>query len=225
VQNGSSGSLTVLNETLYYKASNGVCAYQGSLPVGISDDLGDIKYYDAVAGTNGDKYYISMRDSKGEYSMFCYDSKTGLWCKEDDVNALAFCKYKEDLYFIDGKDNVMKSVGGSLPFDVPEKATEGRFDWFVESGTIGYSSPDHKYVGRINLRISLEEGSNADFFVQYDSMGAWEHKFNMSGNGTRTFSIPFIPKRCDHFKYRIKGNGGCKIHSITKTIEEGSDGA
>lgn len=224
VQNGSSGSLTVLNETLYYKASNGVCAYQGSLPVGISDELGDIKYYDAVAGTNGDKYYISMRDSKGEYAMFCYDAKTGLWCKEDGVKALAFCKYKEDLYFIDGKDNVMKSVGGSLPFDVPEKGTEGRFDWFVESGTIGYSSPDNKYVGRINLRITLEAGSNVDFFIQYDSVGDWEHKFNMSGNGTKTYSIPFIPKRCDHFKYRIKGNGGCKIHSITKTIEEGSDG-
>ena len=117
----------------------------------------------------------------------------------------------------------MKSVRGTLPYDVEEKETEGKFDWFVESGNLGYSMPDNKYVARINVRITLEFGTNADFYLQYDSDGVWEHKFNMSGKGTRTFTIPVIPKRCDHFKYKLAGKGGCKIHSITKTIEQGSD--
>ena len=224
VQSGSERSLSILNEILYYKSSMGVCGYNGSLPYSISDDFGDVRYYDAVAGSIGDKYYISMRDSSGTYSMFVYDSKSGIWCKEDNTKVLSFCRHKDDLYYIDGKDNTMKSVGGTLLYDVPEKTTEGKFDWFVESGAIGYSSPDNKYVGRINLRITLEFGTNVDFFLQYDSRGVWEHKFNMSGNGTRTYSIPIIPKRCDHFRYKITGKGGCKIHSVTKTIEEGSDG-
>ena len=223
VQNGSSGSLTVMNEVLYYKSSTSVCGYNGSLPYNISDELGDVRYYDAVAGAIGDKYYISMKDVNGTYSMFVYDSKNGIWCKEDNTRALSFCRHKDDLYYIDNRDKTMKSVGGTLPFDVPEKATEDRVQWFVESGTIGYSSPDNKYVGRINLRITLEFGTNVDFFLQYDSQGEWEHKFNMSGTGTRTYSIPIIPRRCDHFRYKIVGQGGCKIHSITKTIEEGSD--
>lgn len=224
VQDGSGGSLAILNETLYYKASSGVCGYNGSLPFGISDELGDVKYYDAIAGAIGDKYYISMHDNKGVYSLFVYDSKNGIWCKEDNTKVFSFCKHKDDLYYIDSKDNTMKSVGGTLLYDVPEKATEDKVEWFVESGAIGYSSPDNKYVGRINLRITLEFGTNVDFFLQYDSCGEWEHKFNMSGTGTRTFSIPIIPKRCDHFKYKITGKGGCKIHSVTKSIEEGSDG-
>ena len=223
VQNGSSGSLTVLNEILYYKSSSGVCGYNGSLPYSISDELGDISYYDAVAGAIGDKYYISMRDNNNEYSFFVYDTKTGIWCKEDNTEVLSFCKHKDELYYIDRKDNTMKSVGGTLLYDIPEKRSEGNFDWFAESGTIGYSSPDNKYVGRINLRITLEIGTNVGFFLQYDSCGEWEHKFSMSGTGTRTYSIPIIPKRCDHFKYKIAGNGACKIHSITKTLEEGSD--
>ena len=156
--------------------------------------------------------------------MFVYDSKNGIWCREDDAEVFSFCRHKDDLYYIDSKDNTMKSIGGTLLYDVPEKATEGNFDWFVESGAIGYSSPDNKYVGRINLRITLEFGTNVDFFLQYDSCGEWEHKFNMSGKGTRTYSIPIIPKRCDHFKYKITGKGNCKIHSITKSVEEGSDG-
>ena len=224
VQNGSERSLSILNEVLYYKSSTGICGYTGSLPYNVSDEFGDIKYYDAVAGSIFDKYYVSMRDSSGNYTLFAYDSKNGIWCKEDDVKALVFCKYKDDLYYIDDNDNTMKSISGTLLYDVPEKATEEDIEWYVESGVIGYSSPDNKYVGRINLRITLEFGTDVDFFLQYDSCGEWEHKFNMSGTGTRTFSIPIIPKRCDHFRYKISGRGGCKIHSVTKTIEEGSEG-
>ena len=165
-----------------------------------------------------------MRDGNNEYSMFVFDVKNGIWIKEDNTNALAFCRHKNELYYIDSKDYKMKSISGTLPFDVSEKEAEGKFDWFVESGPIGYSSPDNKYLGRINLRITLEFGTNVDFYLQYDSQGEWEHKFNMSGKGTKTFSVPIIPKRCDHFRYKIKGIGGCKIHSVTKEIEEGSDG-
>lgn len=223
VQKGSENSLAILNETLYYKASTCVCAYNGSLPVSISDDLGEVRYYSAVGGTIGDRYYVSMKDNTNSYHLFVYDSKTGLWCKEDNTQVLYFCRHLDDLYYIDAKDKKMKSVRGTLLFDTPEKATEDGFEWFVESGNIGYSSPDYKYVARINLRITLEFGTNVDFYLQYDSSGVWEHKFNMSGKGTRTYTIPIIPKRCDHFKYKLVGKGGCKIHSITKTIEEGSD--
>ena len=224
VQNGSHRSLAIINETLYYKSPTGVCGYNGSIPFSISEEFGDVNYYEAIAGAIGDNYYISMRDNKNVYSIFVYDSKNGIWCKEDGTKVFAFCRYKDNLYYIDSKDNTMKSVNGSILFGLPEETTEKEFDWFVESGAIGYTSPDNKYVGRINLRITLEFGTDVHFFLQYDSCGEWEHKFNMSGTGTRTFSVPIIPKRCDHFKYKIMGKGGCKIHSVTKTIEEGSDG-
>jgi hypothetical protein len=223
VQNGSHRSLSILNETLYYKSTNCVCGYNGSLPVSISDELGEIRYSDAVAGTIDDRYYISMKDEKGAYHLFVYDTKNGIWCKEDNTEVLYFCKHKDDLYYIDIADNTMKSVRGTLLYDVEEKGIENDFKWFVESGTIGYSSPDNKYVSRINMRITLECGANVDFYLQYDSSGVWEHKFNMSGKGTKTFTVPIIPKRCDHFKYKITGKGECKIHSIAKTLEEGSD--
>ncbi len=223
VQRGSERSLAILNETLFYKSSTCICAYTGSLPVSISDALGEVRYYDAVAGTIGYRYYVSMRDSDGTYHMFVYDQKTGLWCREDNTEVLYFCRHADDLYYIDCADNTMKSIGGTLPYDVAEKGEEGKFGWSVESGNIGYTSPDNKYVARLNVRISLEFGANVDFYLQYDSNGNWEHKFNMSGKGTRTFTVPVIPKRCDHFKYKIVGKGGCKIHSITRTTEQGSD--
>lgn len=223
VQRGSGRSLAILNETLYYKSTQGICSYAGSLPAGISDPLGEIRYENAVAGTVNNRYYVSMRDRDCKWHLFVYDQKTGIWSKEDNTEAMFFCRHEDELYFIDAKDNYMKSVRGTLPYEVDEKHTEDKFPWFVESGEIGYTMPDNKYVSRINLRVSLDFSTNADFYIQYDSSGQWEHKFNMNGKGTRSFVVPVIPKRCDHFKYKLVGKGGCKIYSITKTIEQGSD--
>lgn len=223
VQRGSERSLAILNETLFYKSTSGICAYAGSLPASISDDLGEVRYSDAVASTIGNRYYVSMKDKQGKSHLFAYDQKTGIWCKEDNTDVLYFCKHGDDLYYIDMADKKMKSVLGTLPFDVAEKEEEGKFDWYVESGNIGYASPDNKYIARVNVRIGMEFGTNVDFYLQYDSSDKWEHKFNMCGTGTRTYTIPVIPKRCDHFKYKLVGNGGCKVFSITKTIEQGSD--
>lgn len=223
VQKGSDKSLSILNETLYYKSTTGVCAYAGSLPAGISDSLGEVRYYDAAGGSIGNRYYISMKDKAGKSALFVYDQKTGIWCREDETEAICFCRHGDELYYIDKADGFMKSVGGTLLYDVAEKQLEGTFDWSAESGNIGYSTPDNKYISRVNVRISLEFGTNVDFYIQYDSDDRWEHKFNMSGKGTRTYTVPVIPKRCDHFKYKLAGRGGCKIHSVTKTIEQGSD--
>ena len=230
VQEGSGKSIAIVNETLYYKAPTCVVAYNGGLPMSISDAFGEVRYYDAVAGTIGDRYYISMRDGKGEYSLFVFDQKTGIWTKEDGVEVNSFCRFKDDLFFVeivrdDGRvsEYILKSVNGTPLHDSIDSEEEGAVEWFAESGNIGYSTPDNKYVARINIRISLEFGTDVDFYLQYDSSDQWEHKFNMSGKGTKTFTVPVIPKRCDHFKYKIVGKGGCKIHSITKTIEQGSD--
>lgn len=223
VQRGAERSLVILNETLFYKSSTCICSYYGNLPTSISDNLGEVRYSDAVAGGIGDRYYISMKDLSGKYHVFVYDIKSGLWCREDDTQVMHYCRHGDDLYYIDVADYAMKSVRGTLPYEVEEKRAEGKFKWYAESGTIGYATPDKKYVSRINIRMFLEFGTNVDFYLQYDSDGKWEHKFNMSGKGTRSFTIPVIPKRCDHFKYKIVGKGGCKIYSVTKTIEQGSD--
>lgn len=224
VQNGSNKSLCVVNETLYYKAVNGIVAYQGSLPVSISDVFGEVRYSNAVSGTIDNRYYVSMQRENGKYEMFTFDIQKGIWNKEDNTQVFDFCQHGELLYYIDTKDNMMKCIGEKNICKDNFGGKDKSFDWYVESGDIGYSSPDFKCVTRINLRIALELGTEVDFYMQYDSDGIWEHKFSMSGNGTRAYSIPIVPKRCDHFKYKIQGRGGAKIFSISKTTEQGSDG-
>lgn len=215
VQKGCHGSLAIVNETLYYKSRSSVCAYDGSLPVEISSALGDEAYSDAVAGAIGNKYYISMKDTKDAYHLFVYDTMKGMWHREDETQASCFCNCDGELYYVD--TGRIKTVNGTGLVDTAP------VQWMAETGIIGTDSPDKKYISRIVMRLSLELGTRLHLQVQYDSSGAWEQMFSMAGTTLKTFSIPVRPKRCDHLRLRFIGEGAAKIFSITKTIEQGSD--
>ena len=217
VQKGCSRSLAIVNETLYYKARSGVCAYDGSLPVEISSALGDVAYGDAVAGSIGNKYYISMKDTGGNSHLFVYDAAKGMWHREDDTEAVQFCNCRGDLYYIDHDYNQIKTVKGT---GVPEKKA---IKWEAVTGLIGTSSPDKKYISRLDVRMSLPFGTRVFFFIQYDSSKEWEQLYSAVGTSLKSFPVPIKPKRCDHFRLKIVGEGDAKIFSICKTIEQGSD--
>ena len=95
--------------------------------------------------------------------------------------------------------------------------------WMAETGEIGISSPDMKYISRLTVRMMLDVGAEVRFFVKYDFSDEWECVFALVGTNLRSFSIPIRAKRCDHMKLRIEGDGNAKIYSITKTIEQGSE--
>lgn len=222
VQKGSSKSLAIVNETLFYKSTNGVCAYDGSLPVEMSSALGDVRYSDAVACAYGNKYYISMKDVSEIYNLFVYDTAKGMWHKEDNIRVKSLCPFLNEIYAIvpgygDGTNNIITMLG-----NVNKLTTI--VSWMVETGLVGMTMPDMKYISRLLVRMSLN--GNVPFVrisIQYDSMGEWEPVYEMEATSLRTFSIPIKPRRCDHFRIRIEGEGDCRIYSITKTIEQGSD--
>ena len=216
VQRDSEKSLAIVNEVLFYKSSVDVVAYDGSLPTSISGNLGSVRYYDAVAGSIDGKYYISMRDASNEWSLFVFDTIKNMWHKEDNTHVKGFCTLGTDLYFVTSDNTIMTTTGAG-------ESKEDNIKWYAESGSIGYSYPDNKYLSKLNVRMALNIDSSVALYIQYDSFGEWERKWSMNGVGTRSFTIPIIPKRCDHFKIRLEGEGECRIFSIAKVLEMGSD--
>ena len=217
VQKGCHGSLAIVNETLFYKARTGICAFDGSLPTEASYALGNESYSDAVGGAHGNKYYVSMKDAKGIWHLFVYDTAKGMWHKEDNLHASAFCSCRGEMYCIDADARNIITMLGSGVEDT------GEVQWMVETGELGISSPDMKYISRIVARMSMAIGAKAEFYAQYDLSDEWVHVCTIFGTDLRSFSIPIRPRRCDYMKLRIIGEGMAKIHSITKTIEQGSD--
>lgn len=217
VQRGCERSLAIVNEVLYYKARSGVCAYDGSLPIEISSVFGEENYFNAVAGSLGNKYYVSMSDNKEAWHLFVYDAMKGIWHREDSTQATCFCNSRGDLYYIDYADKQIKSVRGTGVLDTSP------IKWQAVTGVIGTDHPDKKYLSRMDVRMSLNVGTKVVFYAEYDSSGEWEYLFTMDGVKLQTFAVPIRPKRCDHMRLKIEGYGEAKIYSICKTTEQGSD--
>lgn len=217
VQRGSERSLAIVNEVLYYKSRTDVCAFDGSLPQTVSTALGNEHYSDAHAGSCGDKYYVSMKNEHGEWSLFAYDVLKNIWMKEDGAQITDFAEKGNDLYMLkaDGSVLTVKGTAGT-----PEAEA---VNWRAESGVIGFEYPDKKYLSRFNFRMSMAKGSKADFYLQYDSSGIWEHMGHIEGSDLRTFTLPIRPRRCDHLKMKIEGSGEFKLYSIARILEVGSD--
>ena len=215
VQRGCEKSLAIVNETLYYKSRSGIMAYDGALPVGASYALGEVHYHDAIAAAHGNKYYVSMLDDANNAHIFAYDTAKGLWHREDNTRVLDFCSCRGELYAIasDRKQILTMTSGGEV------------VEWSVQTGEIGLSTPNAKFMSRLTLRMFIPPASSVKVYVQYGFTDEWEKVFETTSATLRSFSIPVRPKRCDFVRMRIDGKGAAKLYAITKTIRNGSDRA
>ena len=98
---------------------------------------------------------------------------------------------------------------------------EETVSWMAETGQLGLSLPDHKYVSDLRLRLRLATDGQASIYARYDSVGPWEHLHTISGTALRSITVPIRPKRCDHVQLQLRGRGGVTVYSLTKTVSEG----
>lgn len=223
VKKGSERSLVIVNETLYYHSRNGICAYDGSLPVSISAALGSGSYQNARAGTVGDSYYISMQKPDGGWELFVYDEASGLWHREDDTQVKWFARVGGELYFIAG-DNALYTVNGSTSLYEGDEGslgeTEDPVQWFCETGDMGGGL--HEYLAGLQFCFQLAAGSSVTARLQYDG-GEWEEIAQVTSSEKRVFTLPVIPKRCVFLRIRLEGTGEMQLYSIAKTTESATE--
>ena len=229
VQDGSGKSVCVVNEAIYYKSRKEVMMYDGSMPVSVGDQLGDVAYSDARAGALDGKYYISMKDKDNHWHMFNYDTNHGQWNREDATHALGFAAVGGELFYIDADHNTLVSVKGSVG------TAEEDFDWAAEFDLYGaqysagsiYDSParvrNAKYISMFKIRMSLDEDAKMSLWIKYDNE-MFRLQGTRKGSEMRTFVLPIVPRRCDHIRFKIVGHGGAKIYSISRILEVGGDG-
>ena len=215
VQMGSGRSLAIVGETLYYKSCQGICAYDGSLPVEAGRELGAGEYHDAVAGSYRGKYYLSMADAGGEYHLFVWDTARNLWHREDGTRVKAFCPCREELYFLDDGGRIL-TVSGS-------GETEGAVRWMAQTGSIGVDDPDSKILARLTLRLWLAQDAAMKVWIRYDEDACWQPVTQLRGRPLGSVTLPMPVRRCDHLYLRLEGVGDMRLYSITKTMEQGSD--
>ena len=221
VASGAAASLAIAGEALYYLSRVGVMVYTGGIPACISDVFGDVRYEKGVGGSDGIKYYLSLHDAScGDaegYNLFCYDTRTRLWYREDDTRAvgMAYCT-GEGLYVM-CSDGTVSIIGGRAA-----QEGEGVIESMLEFYDFTESSPDKKHVNSIQIRVKLSEGASLRVSMSFDD-GEW-HEIGYLNDPIKTsYVLPVKLHRCDYYRIRLRGVGDYKLYSLTREFSPGSE--
>lgn len=222
VMAGCGQSLATVSGVLFYLSSAGPMAYTGSVPQPIGDAFGSTRFVGGVAGSDGIKYYVSLEDADGRYRLFVYDAQKGMWHIEDDMQATHLCRHDGELYCLDAAGQIR--LLGDVQ-QAPEGCTEETdLAWFAEFGDFTHEDPNHKGLGKLQLRLQMEEGSEVKILVQYDSDGVWRLVRAVTGEGSkRNYYLPIIPRRCDHYRLLLEGTGRSRLYSLVRETYSGSE--
>ena len=217
VEAGSGASLAIAGERLFYKARTGIVSYAGGIPESVYRAFGTEPYKNAVAGSDGRRYFVSMQDGDEEYSLFVYDTETNLWHREDAWEPVGFA-WDGGLYML-GADGNMWLDGRSRPVS---GTPEGNFESIVEFNDFVDKSSDRKGYLTFQMRMELDEGTNMQLYMRLDS-GQWEKISDMTASRKKTFLIPIVPRRCDHIRLKIVATGMWRLWALTRNRYTGSE--
>lgn len=227
VKSGCDRSLAVAGETLFYLSRAGIVAYTGGIPAVVSEELGaNTAWRDAAAGSDALRYYVSMSDGSA-YSLFVYDSLRKVWHREDASQAVGFAFWGGGLHMLasDGKLWRLDGSAGTKESPLSWRAEFADSTRFYETTDTG--SQDKKGPLRLQLRCSLSQGATVKAWVMYDSSGTWQEIGTVTGqtggSAKRSYNLPLIIRRCDHYRLKLTGVGESVIYSLTEVKYSGSN--
>lgn len=202
VRAGAHKSLVNINEALYYLGPDGVYAYAGNTPSHVSRALGADVLKDGVAGTDGRLYYLSVRNGE-EWELLTYDTQTGLWMREDAVQAADFCRIDDKVRFLAG--DTVYTVGDG---------TEA-VEWEAELVPAYETLAGRTQYTRLLFRVQVPKGSWLAVDVCYDD-GRWIQAGQVNGKGEGVASMPVPLRRCGKFEVRLRGKGECAVMEMAR---------
>lgn len=220
VEAGSHMSLAIAGEVLFYLSRAGVVAYSGGIPQSIAAAFGTERYRNAVGGSDGLKYYVSMQAEDGTWSLFVYDTQRSMWHREDNTQAVGWA-WDSELYCLNAAGVLW--INGNAR-SVPEGATqEAAVQSVCEFGDFVDADPNKKGTVKFQVRIELDEGATVSFAIQFDSDGVWRPVDTLTANVKRSYILPIIPRRSDHYRIKITGTGNWRLYSLTRNEYIGSE--
>ncbi len=216
VKQGAGATLIPYNGGLYYLGINGV-QYFESLPQPIGKALGEKRLVQGTAGQAGGRYYGSVQDENGKWSLYVLDTERGIWHRQDDSHALAFAELNGEMYMLEA-NGALWALNGSAG----EKEAAD-VSWYAETAVMGYEYPEHQYLSRFLLRMLLGENADCTVLIQYDGDGIWHSKGTVRGKGqVKTYLFPVVPRRCGQMKLRLEGRGDMRLYGIARELVLGT---
>ena len=225
VKKGSWRSLTIIDEVLYYRSPQDVCAYDGSLPASVSDNLGDINHADTKLGDgtfgniNG---VLAANFNNSSESRFLYNPKTRTWVRTSYPDAVLFASAGGKEYCVDVAGNVYVLNPDGSDSSVVE--WENNVEFSLYSGRMAYGDANNTMkLLKVSLRMRVDRGATVKVYAEYDD----ENKFSLirefRSAKLGTYILPIFIRKCDHVRLGFTGFGDVTIFSIDQIYTEGAN--
>lgn len=212
VQAGSERSMCIINETLFYKGVNGVYAYTGGVPELVSGKFGTVRFSDACAVSDGERYYISMQTG-GEWHLMVYDVLRNIWLREDDTHCV-------DMAFSDGYVYLLTTDG---LWKIDPEADRSKMEWSITLCPFTETINERKGYSKFHIRMELAAGAWLTVEAKRDRAAQWQRVYTTHNARARTFTVPILPERCDCVEIRLRGKGECLLRTFVREFMVGSD--
>ena len=214
LRKGCHKSMQVINEVLFYVGAHGVFAFSGSTPTLISDNFGEKEFASAVAGNDGDSYFLSCCDNEGKWHLLVYETSVGIWVHEDNIQCIDFARVGKELYFLEAScGEIYRTSNGKDEENIP---------WYIQFVPFYETIEGKKSYSKLLLRLELPVKSYLTVSVRQDE-GAWREIGQVVGNTTGVARVRIPISRCDKFQLRLDGKGPCTILSMLREFSVGGE--
>ena len=237
IEEGSWNSPAIAGEILFYLARSGVVAYTGGIPQNVAAPFGTDRYKNAVGGSDGVKYYVSMQDTSDGWHLFVFDTRSNMWHREDSLHVIDF-GWDGELYFLDSAGKIW--LNGNCRTH-PDTGCEADSEHPLESMAMFSDFVDlhpkapayganRKGTAKIQIRLGL--GANAEVTVKmlFDGDGEetdedWVTVKTLTNvsHTKRSYYLPIVPRRSDHYRVKLEGKGMWWLYSLVREDYQGSE--
>jgi hypothetical protein len=200
-------SLIEVNEAPYFLSNTSAFNYDGSVPKPISLDLNET-YISGVAGTDGRKYYISLYNGTA-YNLYVYDTYTGVWHREDNLNVTDFAFLDNYLYALSGND-IYKFNSGTETVN---------FVAITDRFTEQYNGA--KVASEFSMMVKMSGYAALRIYYSIDG-GSYILADTILSSGYYSYTSYLKPKRGNSIQLKFEGFGDIKIYQLTRKMAIGS---
>lgn len=217
-------SFAMVGGVLFYLSKNGFMAYTGSYPQKIDTQLGNKRFHNGRAASDGRKYYVQCYEFDGpdigSSHLFVYDTLYGIWHEERINGYIEGFMYEKDLCAAYGGEIWTLGKPNQRPV-----APTGGYVSDTPTGKVIFADFTMDSVNRKQLKdIIIRHDIGGELTVRLYIDDVLDDSFTktLTGAGKRTSVLPCVPKRCDHWRLELEGPGPWVVYSVAANYTEGS---
>ena len=207
---GCAKSMTIINGALFYVGIHGVFVYAGGAPADISSVFGEHLLTEAVGGTDGEKYYLSVLDN-GEEALYVFDPNSSVWLREDSFRFTDIARDGENVYLLRQDGSVWLA---------DSREPDEQIEWSMEYKPFYETIEGRKRASRMLIRLEMPGGAWLRVETATDAE-PWQEMGLIKGPKTDTVPIMVQPRRGDMYRVRLRGYGPCVIKGVLREFLQG----